>query len=225
MKCSHSSTLVPNVARLVGLRSWKGSFKKKPHIAVNVSKRELNTHRAFTVGVRLECMRRRKPKRCGVRGNRPIREGKKGRRPSRKIIIDFILIDTDYPPIGYAIQRRRRWEMKREWKKSVKNRKEYIWKYIVKTYDKIRKIYVKWESPSWDTLYYFYPNYCSILTWNSQIPPKYQMWVSITTVPLNAIKQYIHTHTQTYYSKRVKNVILTRPEGMSWLEKWSKASG
>ncbi len=47
---SHSSTLVPNVARLVGLRSWKGSSQKKPHIAVNVSKRELNTHRAFTVG-------------------------------------------------------------------------------------------------------------------------------------------------------------------------------
>ncbi len=105
----------------------------------------------------------------GARGQ--SEEEKKGRRPSRKIIIDFILIDTDYPPIGYAIQRRRRWEMKREWKKSVKNRKEYIWKYIVKTYDKIRKIYVKWESPSWDTLYYFYPNYCSILTWNSQIPP------------------------------------------------------
>lgn len=134
---------MPNVARLVGLRSWKGSSQKKPHIAVNVSKRELNTHRAFTVGVRLECIRRKKPKRCGVRGKRPIRGGKKGRRPSRKIIIDFILIDTDYPPIGYAIQRRRRWEMKREWKKSVKNRKEYIWKYIVKTYDKIRKIYVK----------------------------------------------------------------------------------
>lgn len=46
-----------------------------------------------------------------------------GRRPSRKIIIDFILIDTDYPPIGYAIQRWRRWEMKREWKKSVKKQR------------------------------------------------------------------------------------------------------
>lgn len=77
MKCSYSSTWVPNVARLVGLRSWKGSFKKKPHIAVNVSKRELNTHRAFTVGVRLECMRIRKPKRCGVRGKRPIRRKKR----------------------------------------------------------------------------------------------------------------------------------------------------
>lgn len=84
------------------------------------------------------------PKGVGWGGKRPIRGGIKGRRPSRKIIIDFILIDTDYPPIGYAIQRRGRWEMKREWKKSVKNRKEYIWKYIVKTYDKIRKIYVKW---------------------------------------------------------------------------------
>ncbi len=37
---SYSSTSVPNVARLVGLRSWKDSFKKKLHIAVNVSKRE-----------------------------------------------------------------------------------------------------------------------------------------------------------------------------------------
>lgn len=27
-----------------------------------------HTHRAFAVGIRLECMRRRKPKRCGVRG-------------------------------------------------------------------------------------------------------------------------------------------------------------
>jgi len=33
MKCSHSSTLVLNIARLVGLRSWKGSFKKKKKIS------------------------------------------------------------------------------------------------------------------------------------------------------------------------------------------------
>lgn len=61
-----------------------------------------HTHRAFTVGIRLECMRR-KPKK--VWGEEANQRKKKGRRPSRKIIIDFILIDTDYPPIGYAIQR------------------------------------------------------------------------------------------------------------------------
>lgn len=64
------------------------------------------------------------------------------KRPSRKIIIDFILIDTDYPPIGYAIQRRGRWGMKRKWKKSVKNRNLEISTSgnIDKTYNKIGKI-------------------------------------------------------------------------------------
>lgn len=122
MKCSHSSTSVPNVARLVGLRSWKGSSQKSL-TSQWMLVQGLNTHRAFTVGIRLECMRKENPKGVGVRGKRPIRGRKKGRRPSRKIIIDFILIDTDYPPIGYAIQRRGRWEMKREWKKSVKKQR------------------------------------------------------------------------------------------------------
>lgn len=57
-------------------------------------------------GFRLKCMRR-KPKQCGGWEGGFGTDGgiKMERKPSRKIIIDFILIDSDNSAIGYAIHR------------------------------------------------------------------------------------------------------------------------
>lgn len=72
------------------------------HIAVNVSRGNWShAEPKWWFG----CMKRQ-PKQCGIkRGVGPDGKTRKMEKPSRKIIIDFILIDMDNPPIGYAIQR------------------------------------------------------------------------------------------------------------------------
>lgn len=139
MKCSHSSTLVPNVARLVGLRSWKGSSKKKPHIAVNVSKRDWTHTQSLYSGDQTQVHEKKNPKSVGwgVRGQSEEEKREKTfQKDHHRLHTDRHGLPSDrlcYSEMGEVGDEE---GMERVWKK----RKEYIWKYIFKTYGKICKI-------------------------------------------------------------------------------------
>lgn len=83
-------------------------------------------------------------------------------------------------------------------------------------------------------------SFYSLLKYSPRSSPNKHGWLATFTkwfrsVFLNAFTSYLHpryytavhifiTHTITV-DIETKNMILTHPEGMSWLEKWSKASG